>query len=553
LHDFPFAGYTCLVSVAESRLVAGRYRLLSPLGQGGMGRVWRARDEVLGREVAIKELAPPPGLTASERTEMQARSRREARAIAQLNQPNVVQIFDVVESGDGDPWIVMEYLPGRSLDEAMQEGTMPSARVAQIGLDLLKALGAAHELGVMHRDVKPGNVLLTDDGRAVLTDFGIATVPGDPYVTRTGLLIGSPAYIAPERAREGKDGPAADLWSLGATLYAATEGKPPFGRPSTIETLAALASDPVPPPRQAGTLAPVIMGLLKKDPADRLDGPAAQRMLSRVLDRDANRATAKAAKTKPAKVPPPAKVSAQPAKPTPAPAQVRREPVKVRPEPVAPRRGTRRKWLWVLVFAMILAAGAIRFYPRDQGSVSVSPSASAPVVTPSATLSPTPPAASSAPPSPPAPPGFVLPAGWQLRDDGTGFKVPVPDGWEFGRDDDGRALWQDRSTGRLILIDQTRQPKPDPVQDWKNNENARRDGYRDYKRLRLEEVPYFDKAADWEFTYTSSGTPVHVLNRGFITAPDQAYSIYWRTPAATWDENRANLQVVLDGFVPARN
>jgi hypothetical protein len=152
-----------------------------------------------------------------------------------------------------------------------------------------------------------------------------------------------------------------------------------------------------------------------------------------------------------------------------------------------------------------------------------------------------------------APPAFQLPAGWQLRNDGTGFQVPVPEGWQFGRDDDGRALWQDPSTKRLLLIDQTRKPKPDPLQDWRNNETARRGGYRDYQRVRLETVSYWDSAADWEFTYTLDGTPVHVLNRGFITAPDQAYSIYWRTPAATWDDNRDDLQVVLDGFVPARS
>jgi hypothetical protein len=140
-----------------------------------------------------------------------------------------------------------------------------------------------------------------------------------------------------------------------------------------------------------------------------------------------------------------------------------------------------------------------------------------------------------------------------MRDDGTGFRVPVPDGWQFGRDPDGRALWQDPATSRLLLIDQTREPQPDPVQDWRNNEQARRNGYQDYQRVRLEAVSYWDSAADWEFTYTLSGTPVHVLNRGFITAPDQAYSIYWRTPADTWEDNRDELRIVLEGFVPARS
>jgi serine/threonine protein kinase len=484
-----------------------------------MGRVWRARDEVLGREVAIKELVPPPGLTAAERSEMQARSMREARAVARLNHPNVVRVFDVVESGKGDPWIVMEYLPGQSLSEVLSEqGTLPPQRVAKIGLEILQALGAAHEVGVIHRDVKPGNVLLANDGRAVLTDFGIATLPGDPYVTRTGLLIGSPAYIAPERASEGTAGTTADLWSLGATLYAATEGRPPFVKPSAMETLSALATEPVPPPRRSGSLTPVLMGLLQKNPAKRLDAHRAQRLLREAMA--------------------PSRAERPRALPTAAPAS--------HPQPSPRRKG--RGWWWALVLLAVLAGAALYLLdqsaPRDPGT------------TPAATTgNPVPTTLGPAPTSAPVPSStaFQLPAGWQYRDDGTGFKVPVPIGWQFSRDNDGRAQWQDRSTGRLLLIDQSRNPKPDPVQDWLNNEAARRSGYRNYQRIRLEEVSYWDKAADWEFTYTLSGTSVHVLNRGFVTAPDQAYSIYWRTPSATWNENRDDLQLILDGFVPARS
>ncbi|MFD0817727.1 serine/threonine-protein kinase, partial [Micromonospora zhanjiangensis] len=228
------------MSDAYSRLVADRYRLLEPLGQGGMGRVWKARDEVLHRDVAIKELVPPPGLTEDERREMRERSLREARAIARLNHINVVRVFDVLRT-DGDPWIVMEYVASRSLHDVIQsDGPVPPQRAAEIGLGVLGALQAAHRNGVMHRDVKPGNVLIGTDGRVVLTDFGLATVPGDPNVTRTGLVLGSPAYIAPERAKDGTAGPQGDMWSLGATLYAAVEGQSPYARQSAIATLAAL-------------------------------------------------------------------------------------------------------------------------------------------------------------------------------------------------------------------------------------------------------------------------------------------------------------------------
>ncbi|MEH0823409.1 serine/threonine-protein kinase [Micromonospora sp. CPCC 205714] len=275
------------MSNALPQLVADRYRLLTPLGQGGMGRVWKARDEVLHRDVAIKELVPPPGLTPEERREMRERSLREARAIARLNNINVVRIFDVLRT-DGDPWIVMEYVASKSLQDTIAEdGPVTPAKAVEIGLGVLNALKAAHKAGIMHRDVKPGNVLLGEDGRVVLTDFGLATIPGDPNVTRTGMVLGSPAYISPERARDGTAGPEADLWSLGATLYAAVEGKSPYARPSAIATLAALATEPMPPPRNAGPLKPVLQGLLRKDPDERITAEVAERMLRKAAGRRA--------------------------------------------------------------------------------------------------------------------------------------------------------------------------------------------------------------------------------------------------------------------------
>ena len=273
------------MSPAPPPVVADRYRLIAPLGQGGMGRVWRATDVVLHREVAIKELVPPPGLTIEERQEMRERSLREARAIARLNNINVVRVFDVLRT-DADPWIVMEYVPSRSLHDVLaSDGPVTPERAAEIGLGVLNALRAAHRAGVVHRDVKPANVLLGDDGRVVLTDFGLATVPGDPNVTRTGLVLGSPAYIAPERAKDGTAGPGADLWSLGATLYAAVEGASPYARPSAIATLAALATENPPPARNAGGLKPVLNGLLRKDPNQRISADEAERLLNRVTGR----------------------------------------------------------------------------------------------------------------------------------------------------------------------------------------------------------------------------------------------------------------------------
>lgn len=240
------------MSTKQRTVVAGRYRLLEPVGQGGMGRVWKARDEVLGREVALKELVPPDGLTAEDRQDMGRRAMREARTLARLNHPHVVKIFDVVSVANGDPWIVMEYVTGQSVQDALnRDGVMSPERAAHIGLDVLDALQAAHTAGVVHRDVKPANVLLSEDGRVLLTDFGLATAADDPHVTRTGEVIGSPAYLAPERTRTSTISPASDLWSLGAMLYTLVEGQPPYGRPTVMATLTALATEPVPTPTHA--------------------------------------------------------------------------------------------------------------------------------------------------------------------------------------------------------------------------------------------------------------------------------------------------------------
>ncbi|MBX6768910.1 MAG: serine/threonine protein kinase, partial [Actinomadura rubrobrunea] len=250
-----------------ARVLAGRYRLVQRLGQGAMGVVWRARDEELGREVAVKELLLPGHLDAAQREHAARRAIREARAAAALDHESIVTVHDVVMD-EGRPCIVMDLLPGRSLDAVLADrGALPPDQAARVGLDVLRALRAAHARGVQHRDVKPANIFLRDDGRAVLTDFGIAALEGDATLTREGSLIGSPAYMAPERARHERGGPESDLWSLGATLYALVEGRPPFARATLMGTLAAVLTEEPAPPRAAGPLTPVIMGLLVKDPA----------------------------------------------------------------------------------------------------------------------------------------------------------------------------------------------------------------------------------------------------------------------------------------------
>jgi serine/threonine protein kinase len=264
-------------------LVAGRYRLHEPVGSGGMGRVWLARDEMLDRHVAVKEFVPPDWMTDAEKARLRDRTLREARSAARLNHPHVVRIYDVVHAGDA-PWIVMEYVPSRSLHQVINEdGPFAPIEAARIGLAVLDALTAAHRAGVLHRDVKPHNVLIGTDGRVVLTDFGLATFVDDGSITGPGVIVGTPQYVSPERARDGASTVESDLWSLGATLYAAVEGRSPYARESAMATLMALATEPPDPPVLAGPLTPVLKGLLQHEPAERLTGAEVKERLRAIV------------------------------------------------------------------------------------------------------------------------------------------------------------------------------------------------------------------------------------------------------------------------------
>ncbi|MGP3685024.1 protein kinase domain-containing protein [Streptomyces sp. IBSNAI002] len=261
------------------RVIAGRYRLLDPLGRGGMGIVWRARDEVLAREVAVKEVRAPAGLEPAELQRLYRRLEREAWAAARVSHRGVVTVYDVA-SEDGRPWIVMELVRGLSLADVLEaEGPMSPQHAAHLGEQVLAALRSAHEAGVLHRDVKPGNVLIANDGRVVLSDFGIASLEGSSAITMTGEVVGSPEFLAPERALGRDPGAESDLWSLGIMLYAAVEGTTPFRQGTPVDTLRAVVDAELPPPRRAGALTPVLEGLLRKDPAERLPAAEAARML----------------------------------------------------------------------------------------------------------------------------------------------------------------------------------------------------------------------------------------------------------------------------------
>ncbi|WP_059079011.1 serine/threonine-protein kinase [Streptomyces scabiei] len=280
------------------RLIAGRYRLEARIGRGGMGIVWRATDELLGRQVAVKELAFDDSLPEERLRQRRERTLREARAVARLGHPHIIVVHDVVEQ-DERPYIVMELINGGSLAERIEaEGPMDAREAARIGIDLLGALRRAHDAGVLHRDLKPANVLMeTGTDRVVLTDFGIAQVAGATTLTESGSFVGSPEYTAPERMAGTRTGPESDLWSLGALLCAVLSGESPFRRDSLGGILHAVVVDEIRPPAQAAPLLPVVRGLLERDPDRRLDATEAERLLRAFRETGRTPRTTKAPRT----------------------------------------------------------------------------------------------------------------------------------------------------------------------------------------------------------------------------------------------------------------
>ncbi len=265
---------------AEGRLVGGRYLLVARLGAGGFGRVWYARDTVLDVDVAVKQLILPPSLPEGERAERLMRAQREAGNAARLRgHPSIVSVHDILLD-DGEPWLVMDLVRGRSLAERLEAGGPLSVEDAvRVARAVLSALASCHALDIVHRDVKPANVMLSDDGRILLTDFGISMLTTDRGLTATGQFIGSVDYIAPERINGDRARPASDLFSLGALLYHAVEGRAPFSRDSAAATVGAILSQELLPPARAGRLTPLITALLNKDAGTRPDAEQALRML----------------------------------------------------------------------------------------------------------------------------------------------------------------------------------------------------------------------------------------------------------------------------------
>jgi serine/threonine protein kinase len=571
-------------------LVAGRYRLYEPVGSGGMGRVWMARDEMLDRDVAVKEFVPPEWMTDGEKARLRDRTLREARSAARLNHPHVVRIYDVVHAEDL-PWIVMEYVPSRSLHQVInEEGPLPPVAAARIGLDVLSALTAAHRAGVLHRDVKPHNVLIGTDGRVVLTDFGLATFVDDGSVTGPGLVVGSPQYVSPERARDGASTVESDLWSLGATLYAAVEGRSPYARDSAMATLMALATEEPDRPVLAGPLAPVLTGLLRHEPTERLTAREVEDRLRAVVTPATahGRATARHAV-----VPSPRRAADDaPAAPEKSAVATAMAPL-LRPAsqtsgarvgdseisfPVGPvsapptRRRRRRPLLWPVLagaLVVVLLAGAAIYanwmvQRRDEDRQQAVPAV------PTGARSGTPagtgftPIGCQQPPRPGLPRtpqkgastssrGFKLLDSWHEFVDASGFRIGVPDGWTYERV--GSTLcFRDTGNVRFMSVDPERNPAGDPVKACAN-EAARLVAAGDlpaYQQVSLERASMQITAADWEYTWTGpKDVRMHAKTRWFKSG-EHAYAVSWATRDFDWQINTAYYGAALSTFTAIR-
>jgi eukaryotic-like serine/threonine-protein kinase len=550
------------------RRVADRYELGTELGRGGMGVVWRATDTLLAREVAVKEVDPPRGLDAEQRAAMRARVSREARAAARLSHPGVVTVYDIAQDGGRD-YIVMELVAAPTLDDVVRTGgPLAPERAARLGLGLLATLAAAHRAGIVHRDLKPKNVMVREDGTTKLTDFGIASVQGDPRLTATGLVVGSPAYMAPEQVEGGRVGPAADLWALGATLWFAVEGEPPFGG-GEFQTLSAIVNGEPRQPTRLGPLAPVLEGLLAKDPARRPTPAELGPLLQRVA---ATRSTG----APPWGSPDPSRSSGAPLRgspdpsrstgaplrgspdpsgagraagpagtggdtpPVPRPARPRRRgrravppvpPVPAPGEPVLPRRPRRLGRGTGIVLAVLVAGVAAvavaRLAAPERGSG----------------------AGGRRPPANAQRP--VVPASWQAFQSPDGaYRLAHPPGWS-PVDRGPFTDFVEPVGGRFFRVQPTADGlQPLPAQRSLESSFVARHAGDDYRRVRLGTTTFKDlPAAEWEFTFVDGGRPRRGYDITFV-AGGRRHAILFQAGAEQWQASRDELQAFLAGYRP---
>lgn len=579
----------------QGLLLAGRYRLVESIGSGGMGRVWRAHDEVLHRAVAVKELTAALYVTESDRAVLLARTHAEARAAARINHSAVVTVHDVLDH-DNRPWIVMELVEGNSLaDEVKEKGRVEPTEAARIGMWVLRALRAAHSAGVLHRDVKPGNVLLSSDRRVLLTDFGIAQVEGDTTITRTGEIVGSVDYLAPERVRGHDPGPSADLWALGATLYTAVEGRSPFRRTSPLTTMQAVVDEEPAPPQHAGPLGPVITALLNKDPAVRPGAEEAEQMLAEAAEgrrpsaaqayvptqqhvdtgtmgmgaqRVAPYGTASQGSGSHGAAPhgPGAHETASHGPVAHGSGAHGATPTLHAPVPGPLGEGTgsggasgrRRRGrtiaLVVVLAALIGGGGAVAMhYANGARTDDTHNSASPGTANPGTTKPGSTPTATSGTQEP----SGAVPDTWVQRDDVEGFTISLPDKtWQ--RQANGNQVDYTPDGGkhfvRIAIDDSPDFPTPYAHQQDLEQQLTK---LADYHQVLLQSNTFRDCPGSlWDFTWTAlpKQTPFpgerRAIEQTYLSRAGVEYAIYMSSPAADWDTARRQFDVILRSWLP---
>jgi serine/threonine protein kinase len=557
----------------DARIVAGRYELTDRLGSGGFGVVWRAYDRLLQRDVAVKEVHVPITLDEPERDALRAKILREARAAARLTHPGLVTVFDVVEE-DGRPLIVMELVNAPTLAELVdQDGPLTEEGAAAIGCEILDALTVAHAEGIIHRDVKPANVMVHNTGRVQLADFGVAIID-DPSVTTSGQLAGSPSYMSPEQAQNQPVSPGTDLWGLGATLYFAVEGEPPFEKDGAIATLTSVVSDEPRPMQRAHLLAPLLGALLAKDVHERPPVEQVRRQLGDVVEPPEMEETPEPLATDPSPtmelsthdvappappvppVPPVPRVREPERAPEPPPPVVAVEPVPApapeRARPRQPQRARRRSSGALVAIVAVLAVVALVAVlaatltgQRDEG-------------TPSASETPTTTTPGQAAPAPQEGGGgggsggsgatVAVPRDWvSYRDPATGFTVAHPPGWTITTN--GTLTdFRDPQSGAYLRIDYRQPPGPSPEGAWFALEPSFAADYPSYQRIRIVPTTYKGyRAAIWEFTYQDGGANLHAVDLGFI-AGNYGFALNFQSHAADWEAMQPTFERFKESF-----
>ncbi|MEU7499239.1 serine/threonine-protein kinase [Streptomyces griseofuscus] len=558
----------------QGLLIAGRYRLAESIGSGGMGRVWRAHDEVLHRAVAVKELTAALYVSDSDQAVLLARTRAEARAAARINHSAVVTVHDVLDH-DGRPWIVMELVEGNSLADAVKEqGRIEPREAARIGLWVLRALRAAHSAGVLHRDVKPGNVLLGRDGRVLLTDFGIAQIEGDSTITRTGEVVGSVDYLAPERVRGHDPGPASDLWALGATLYTAVEGRSPFRRTSPLSTMQAVVEEEAEQPVNAGPLGPVISALLRKEPERRPSAEEAEQMLAEAAEGRRPSAAQAYVPTQTSGLHGPGStggygtpgqttnaravngsVTGGPATPV-GPSAV--GPTAVGPvpgghgggRPVRPRRRLRTLALVVAAAAVLGGGAAVGFQEWNNARHD---SAAHDGTNPG-------PASSASPGGDQDPDTGTVPDSWETHHDPLGFSISLPKGWKrkvYGINGPLKQIDYTPDGGKhfvRISIDTS----PDFADAYEHQKDLEQQLQRlvGYQRVTLKQNVYRDRNGSlWEYTWNALkkdppyvAGPRHAVEETYFSREGTEYALYMSGPAADWPMTGKQFKWVLQSW-----